>query len=963
MAKHPHVDLSPLAPHIGGLSGEARASLGAELAACADPGRAVLALAGILEADRDVAPTVLAQDAGRRALVTLLAASRSIGQWLRSHPDEAGPLASATASAPLPGVDTLTEMARCEAEAAGDPIVNLRRFRRRWFMRIALRDLLMLAPFEEVGTDLSDLADACLEAALLIATEGDEAQLAIVAMGKHGGRELNYASDVDVLFIGEDDAPAKRLLSIMAHPSPEGIVWRTDADLRPEGRAGRLVRSLGAYEAYYQRWADAWELQALLKRRPAAGDLTQGHEFCAMSGRFLWDEPLPADALEELRGMKARTEEKVTSAGLSDREVKLGPGGIRDVEFAVQLLQLVHGRGDPDIRSNNTLEALEQLSAAGYVSVRDAEVLSTAYRKLRSVEHMLQLDSESQTHSLPTGQEHLERLARLLGFRADAADSATDHFLDDFRENLATVRSVHERLFYRPLLEAFAHQATADSDGQLTETAAEERLAAFGFADARATRRALETLTSGLSRRSNLMAATLPLVLDWLSGTPDPDLGLLMLERITSDRHRAETLTAIFRESPLAAQRLCTLIGTSRSIGEGLESFPELLLMLEDDSQLARVHTRDELVEGASRQLAWREDSEGHKAGLRRFVRRERTRIGIRDILGFTDPDGVAAELTALAEACLEAGLRSVAADTADLPPIAVIGMGRLGGGELAYTSDVDILLVYGDGTHTGTGSEAWEESRTVEKTAKALVDRVAAHTADGLAFDVDLDLRPEGKSGVIARRLPAYVQYWERWAETWEFQALLRARPVAGDPDLGAAFMAAAEPFVYRDPFPEQWLADVRLMKARIDRERLPKGTDPHFHLKLGRGGLVEIEFAVQLLQLRYGATDPTVRTASTHLAIEALVESGHVSGDTGDRLDTAYAFVNRVRNRMALLDIRDTSRLPASVEDLDRLARSLGYAHHPAGSLREDYRRVTRLAHNAADAILYPEGPASWR
>jgi glutamate-ammonia-ligase adenylyltransferase len=285
-----------------------------------------------------------------------------------------------------------------------------------------------------------------------------------------------------------------------------------------------------------------------------------------------------------------------------------------------------------------------------------------------------------------------------------------------------------------------------------------------------------------------------------------------------------------------------------------------------------------------------------------------------------------------------------------------VIGLGRLGGAELSYSSDVDIVLVYDDAAGPGVAA-------AVEKGSMAFVNVVSARTADGMAFDVDLDLRPEGKGGRIARSLTAYMQYWEKWAETWEFQAMLRARPVAGDPDLGEAFMDAAAPFVYRDPFPKNWLADIRMMKARIDKERLPKGADPNFHLKLGTGGLVEIEFAVQLLQLRFAGADASLRTPSTTRATEALVSAGRLAGDAGERLYAAYEFINRLRNRMALLGIRDTSQLPANVGDLGRLAGSLGYQHHPAASLREDYRRLTRLAHKAADTILYPEGPSTWR
>lgn len=950
---------SLILPHLRSLQGSDRSALLHTIERSSFPARAATAITTIAETHPELVNEVLTIDEARVALVTILAASRSLGVWLQSRPDEVRRLASPEAIAPLPPADELRELAQGAIARSGDPADQLRHFRRRWFCQIALRDLLALATLEEVCAALANLADACLHAAITIATDAEPDRLAVVAMGKLGGQELNYASDVDVLFIspeGEDDAgPARRVMAIMSEPSSGGIVWRVDADLRPEGRSGRLVRSLPGYLAYYERWADTWEFQALIKRRPGAGNLELARQFCQQVDGYVWPDSLPRDALDDLRDMKAQAEAKVAAGGRAEREVKLGPGGIRDIEFAVQLLQLVHGRRDPDIRSPNTLNALMQLSGAGYVAPRDAELLSTAYRKLRAVEHRLQLENESQVHTLPTDVARLDHLGRTLGYKPDGESTVAERFLDDFRTDVATVRSVHERLFYRPLLEAFTGLGPAAS---LTEAAAEDRLRAFGFVNAAATRRALEDLTTGISRRSKLMEATLPLVLGWLSDSPDPDLGLLLLDRLSSERHRADTLTAMFRESPLAAQRLCTLLGTSRLIGEGLEHFPELLLLLEDDHALAQTRSRESLTEGALRQLAWRGDIDERKAGLRRFVRRERTRIGMRDMLGFADVDEVAAELSALAEACLEAGLRTVTTGRTDLPPIAVIGLGRLGGANLSYGSDLDILVVYGEDVRKR--SSAFEE---VEKVVVDLIDTVAARTADGWAFDIDLDLRPEGRYGVLARNFRGYKQYWERWAQTWELQALTRARPVAGDPELGRQFIERAERYAYVDPFPEARLADIRVMKARIERERLPSGTDPAFHMKLGRGGTVEIEFAIQLLQLRHGARTSALQTPSIRKAIETLVEEAVISGDVGDCLDAGYVLINQIRNRLWLLGVQNIDTLPTDFDHLSKLARSLGYHHHPAPSLREDYRRVTRLAHRAADGILYPEGPSSWR
>lgn len=920
----------------------------AAVAASADPETVGAELVALAEADPDGARAVLATDVGRANLTLLAGASRSIMRWLRTHPAELPDLASERVLAPMPRREELISAATACVEAAADPEAALRTFRQSWYVRIALRDLTGIGTLAQVGASLSDLADACLEAALLIAIDGQPAGLSVIAMGKHGGRELNYSSDVDVLFVaadGDDQTPAcRRLLAMMATPTRDGIVWRTDADLRPEGRSGKLVRSVAGYVSYWERWADTWEFQALIKARPCAGNVEVGRNFSAAAERFVWPETLRADALDELRAMKARAEEQVARSGGADRQVKLGPGGIRDVEFAVQLLQLVHGRHDPEIRSPNTITALGQLANSGYIAPTDAEVLATSYIKLRTVEHRLQLLDEKQVHALPTDPSTLERVARVLGFRPSAEQSASERFQEEFRLDLATVRSVHERLFYRPLLEAFAGQGAPS----ISTDAAEERLRAFGFADSKATRRALTTLTSGMSRQSRLMEATLPLVLGWLTDAPHPDLGLLMLERITEGAHRAEALTAVFRESPHAAQRLCKVIGTSRPLGEAFERFPDLIRILEQDDLLEQPRSSEELLEGATRHMAWRQGDAGRLRAIRRFVQRERALIGIRELLGFVQHADVGNELSRLAEACLQAAL-SESGVAGPLPPIALIGMGRLGGRELSYGSDLDLMVVHAGGV---------QEFARAEAVVQALLHAVGGRTMDGIAFDVDLDLRPEGRSGVLSRTVDGYRQYWDRWALTWEFQSLLRARPVAGDADLGAELCDAALDYVYREPFPAAWRTEIRKMKARVEKERLPKGGDASLNLKLGRGGLVDVEFAVQLLQLEHGAALPEVRSASTLDALGRLRDATIIDTDAADRLTSAYQFASQVRDRLWLMAAKSTDALPSVHGELGRLALSLGYARHPAPTLREDWRKVARRAHAVAEAILYPEG-----
>jgi glutamate-ammonia-ligase adenylyltransferase len=723
----------------------------------------------------------------------------------------------------------------------------------------------------------------------------------------------------------------------MAQPTPYGIVFRTDADLRPEGRAGPLSRSLDAYRAYWEKWASTWEYQALIKARPVAGDAELGRGFIEGAQPHVWPERLDPNAVREIRLMKARAEEEVSKRGLTDREIKRGRGGLRDIEFAVQLLQLVHGRHDPGIRSPNTLEALEELGRAGYVDLTQVRTLDAAYRFLRTVEHRLQLAEEAQVHSLPSDAAGRTHLARVLGYRDEGSSTALARFEVTHRRHQSQVRSIHEKLFFRPLLEAIA------GSGPLSPQAVEDRLAAFGFLDVAHTRAALAELTTGLSRRSQLMTQLFPLLLEWLSETPDPDLGLLQLRRLAEGRARSGALAVAFREAPGAAERVCRLLGSSRLVGDALRRHPEFVPFLADNDFLARSKSREELVEEALGTLAWRTGSDERQEGVRRFKRRELLRIASRDLLGFASVEQTAEDLANLADACVEATLR----DLAPSVPFAVIGVGRLGGKELSYASDIDVLFVY-----DGSGAADFDGA---EKTATRIISGIGATTAEGQTFRIDANLRPEGKQGPLARSLDGYRTYYDKWALTWEFQSLLKARPVAGDPELAERFCTMVEPYVYRDPFPPDTIREVRRMKARIERERIPPGEDPQFHLKLGRGSLSDVEWTVQLLQLMHGAEDPALRTASTVDGLARLAARGHLDAADAEALELAYRFCERARNLRYLLTGAPGDSLPTDGAEAERLARLMGYTHRPVTQLRDDYRRLTRRARAVVERVFY--------
>ncbi|HEV7537081.1 MAG TPA: bifunctional [glutamine synthetase] adenylyltransferase/[glutamine synthetase]-adenylyl-L-tyrosine phosphorylase [Acidimicrobiia bacterium] len=912
----------------------------------AEPGQARLSLTRLLDAHPELADRLASDRLFASALVALSDASRSLSEAVIADVGLLAPLDDPDELAlELPLDDYTARAGRAVEDDAEDPGRGLRRWKRRELLRIAVRDLLGMAELPAVGRELASLAEGCLQAALRIAEAragGGGLRIAVIGMGKLGGRELNYSSDVDVLFVHEGSSrPAERvartLLTTMAQPTPYGIVFRTDADLRPEGRAGSLSRSLDAYRTYWDKWASTWEFQALIKARPVAGDADLGRAFIEAAAPHVWPERLDPDAVREIRMMKARAEEEVSKRGLTDREIKRGRGGLRDIEFAVQLLQLVHGRHDPGIRSPNTLEALEELGQAGYVDLTQVRTLDAAYRFLRTVEHRLQLAEEAQVHSLPSDTAGRTHLARVLGYRDEGSSTAVARFETTHRRHQSQVRSIHEKLFFRPLLEAIA------GSGPLSPQAVEDRLAAFGFLDVAHTRAALAELTTGLSRRSQLMTQLFPLLLEWLSEAPDPDLGLLQLRRLAEGRARSGALAVAFREAPGAAERVCRLLGSSRLVGDALRRHPEFVPFLADNDFLARSKSREELEEEALGTLAWRTGTDERQEGVRRFKRREVLRIASRDLLGFASVEQIAEDLANLADACVEATLR----DLAPAVPFAVIGVGRLGGKELSYASDIDVLFVY-----DGSGAADFDGA---EKTATRIISGIGATTAEGQTFRIDANLRPEGKQGPLARSLDGYRTYYDKWALTWEFQSLLKARPVAGDLALAERFCAMVEPYVYRDPFPPGAIREVRRMKARIERERIPPGEDPQFHLKLGRGSLSDVEWTVQLLQLIHGAEDPELRTASTVDGLARLAARGHLDSADAEALELAYRFCERARNLRYLLTGAPGDSLPTDGAEAERLARLMGYTHRPVTQLRDDYRRLTRRARAVVERVFY--------
>ena len=897
-------------------------ALGALVERCAAPAAVAALLARLVEQDPGVAARLT--EGGdvtplAHTLVTVSAASNALARLCGAEPNALDVLGA---------LDTPVAMGLGGAGA-------LVRAKQLELLRIAARDLLGLERLEWVGAALAALAEDVLQGAVALAEVSGT--LSVIGMGKLGGDELNYASDVDVIFVSEpgaDDRGARSVLEIA------GRAFRVDADLRPEGRAGPLTRTLEGYRAYWGRWASAWEFQALLKARAVAGDTELGLRFQRAAEEQVWSHAFSADELAEMRAMKARAEQLVAKRGFEGREIKRGAGGIRDIEFAVQLLQLVHGRIDPGIRERSTLGALRQLSGAGYIAAEDATALTESYGFLRTLEHRLQLVEEEQVHAVPVEPIARRRIALVMGFRDDAGASATARFDEALRRCQRDVRAIHERLFFRPLLEAFsvvpdtAERATPAMP--MSSEDVEVRLAAFGFRDAARTRAAVRELAGGLTRRSRLMAQLLPLLLDWLSLTPDPDLGLLGLRNLVVNPHTRALLVATFRDSPEAARRICLLLGSSRSLAEALAHNPELIAATLDDRALAPT-ARDSLVVEAAERMHRDGDAAWRRSQLVRMRQDQLVRIAARDLLDLDDVGATGRALTGLNEALVEAALGAL-----DPPmPFTVVGLGRFGGAEMAYASDLDVVLVFED----AAAAEG-------EAVAEALVQLVHGPAPAGRVATLDLGLRPEGGQGRLARDLHGYESYFARWAQTWERQALLRARVVAGDRTLGEHFSALVSRFVWEPPITDDEVAAIRRMKARVERERISAREDPQFHLKLGRGSLSDVEWTVQLLQLLHRV--PGAGTLST---LHELAVRGALAPSDAQALQDSYVFCERTRNRWHLVGAlpggaAPGDSLPGDAPALSRLARSLGTT---PSRLRDDYRRVTRRARRVVERTFY--------
>ena len=970
-----------LVDELAGLTGLPVDSLLASAASAADPDRALTGFIRI--ARRDVVPvrTVLATAESADAAWRVLGVSSGLADFYQRRPQELSDLTVVRSDLPTAQelrdelLDAVGDVDGFARDGSDDAWVALRVRYRRMIARIAAIDPAAVDPVtvvDDVAAALADAAAAALEASLSVArakltghggpamfttAEMRATRLAIVGMGKTGARELNYVSDVDVIFVSgtADDelvseARAIDIATRLAVQLMRGIsgmeteppLWEVDANLRPEGKQGALVRSLESHLTYYDRWAKSWEFQALLKAREIAGDLDLGAAYVAAVQPKIWMSSARENFVDSVQRMRERVTDNIP-AGDIDHQLKLGPGGLRDIEFTVQLLQLVHGLSDEKIRDRSTLGAINALAAEGYIGRDDAAAFAQHYRQLRVIEHRLQLENLRRTHLMPRSEEGLRFIARASKLAVTGGE------LTAVWENIKReVREIHVRLFYRPLLSAVA--SLGEDERSLSSAHAHDRLAAIGFRDPAGALRHIQALTTGLSRKVTIQRHLMPIMIRWFSEGTDPDYGLVAFRRISERLGDSPWFLGMLRDSSVAAQHLTRVLSGSRYVGELMEWIPESVAWL-DQADGLQPRAGVVLQEEARAIQSRHETTKEAMKSVRALRRRELLRTAMASMLETITMEQTSAALTTIAEVTIQATLRAVRREV--VPPedndldFSVIAMGRFGGAELSFGSDADVMFIY---------DPNGVEPQRAQELALTLVSKLREHSEDHrVPLELDADLRPEGRSGPMVRSYAAYEEYYERWSEPWEAQALLRARGVAGSVKLISKFGVLADSMRYPEQPDLAATREIKRIKARVEAERLPQGIDRTRHLKLGPGSLSDVEWLVQLMQFQHAWAVPALRTTSTVQAMAAAVDAQLITETSAARLMQAWELASRLRSAITLLTGRASDVLPGDRQQLDGIGRVVGYPDRSATRVEEDYLGAARRSRRVFEKLFY--------
>ncbi len=890
----------------------------------------------------------------------------------------------------------------------------LRRYKRRETLRIGLRDLLKAADVETTTLELSNLAEAALQHCYEIGRDeimqpkfgtplNEEGTapccFAIIGMGKLGGYELNFSSDIDLIFVYSDDAQTDTgndnseyfarlcefIIKAMSEITPDGYVFRVDIRLRPESSAGVIIRSMESYESYYEGWGDLWERQALIKARTVAGDMAFGDEFIRMIQPFVYQRYLDGVTLSEIkadiRRTKARIEERLVGEGANlEKHVKLGPGAIRDIEFTVQCLQMIHGAKRKSLCTHNTLEALAALKENKLLNPEDADALTAAYRFLRTVENAIQIEGDQQRYSIPEKETEERELARRVGYQNTAETDALEAFWKDYRAHTEQVRAIFQKITTTSIESEdgidIAVLLSEEDPHQL-----ESFLNTFRFENVRDAQRLLRQLANGGDgiqfspsvRRTFFKLA--PMLLNVLRDSPNPDMALRYLSAFTDKVGARSSYYTMFAEKPSTLEALTRVCGTSLYLADMLIASPELFDLLTVPTLIERSKTLVEKQEEVL-QIVAEAPEERMLSMLRQYKNDEIWRIALRNILGNATLPTTTEELSDVAEAVLQAIYPEIDAEmreahgtplAPDGTPVtfAIVAMGKFGGRELNFSSDLDVMYVYSADGETTQGMPNVEYFAAV---GLALVNRLAGNQGMGI-YEIDLRLRPHGAGGAIALTLSGYQHYYDNTAEVWERQALTRARVVAGDTEvLGNQFLEIAHAFCYSDALTSEEIAEIVHTRKRKEaqatrrtstrRRGRGKTQAPIANVKSGYGGLVDIEFAVQTLQLVHGGEAPSIRVQNTPLAIARLHDIGVLTAVQRDELSEAYLYLRRVENALRIVHDRPLDALPKNRTELAQLARRLGYVETEgtpiADAFLQDYGKWTETTRALFNQIL---------
>jgi len=832
----------------------------------------------------------------------------------------------------------------------------VRRFRRRETLRIGARDLVGRATVEETTLELANLADVCLDAVFEIAQRKLAAQFkldpaaarqfVVVGMGKLGGQELNYSSDVDVIFVYDRDGEltpslsrqefytklAEEIVHAVGRQTEEGSIFRIDLRLRPEGATGPLAWSLHNCETYYAERGETWERMALLKARPVAGDAEVGRQFLELVQPFVFTRHAGENIVQQMAAIKTRIEREIVSDGRLTRHVKLGIGGIREIEFIIQSFQVLRGSRLAWLRERNSLRALPLLVKANLLAAAEAAALANAYRFLRNVEHRLQMEMELQTHTIPNEEQALMRLARSLGFQT------ADNFYATEQKHTAAVRRIYEAVL------ANADQHISPAVAQLADDKLPDALRDAGFVDVPGALRRVASLLHGsgfihISQRTKeLFAGVFAHVLDCCRKLADPDAAFLHFEKFVAAYGSRGLLYELLLRNPKLIEVLLRLGDASRCFSETLQREPGLFDELCRGGDLNQPKNIDRMCDDLVGAVTNCPDTPAMDVA-RQWKRAELLRIGIEDIMGLVDIELLHREISSLAEAALRFGLHQSRRELGlTALPFAVIAMGKFGGEELGYGADLDVLFV-------------GEQQSDAIRLAAKLIEFLSAPTGAGVMFAVDARLRPDGEKGVLANSLEAHRDYYRSRAQLWERLALTRARYVAGDEPLGRKFVEMVHNVVYAAPITDVDLAEIKRMRRRIETERGDQSR-AEFEFKTGPGGMTDVEFLVQSLQLRHGHAHSAVRSPQTLAALNRLTALGLVDESDSFALRRHYLFLRRIESVLRRAENTGVSRLPGDEREQTLLARRLGFAS--AADFLGAYRLATRTVRDIYNRVM---------